>query len=213
MADTIDTRQAYRQHWNVKKILCYLLYAAFAKHLPSDVPIVGPWFHRLRSRICRPLFRECSPSAAVGMGAQFGSGCTVVLRECANLGEYAEIRCSHAILTVGAHVMMGRHCTILGQNHKYLEEGYDGYEGRDVLIDDYAWLGDRVIVLPGVHIGKHVIIGAGAVVTKDVPDYAIAVGNPAVVKRYRKTHVASESLTSINRQEAGKLVPQQLNLK
>ena len=58
--------------------------------------------------------------------------------------------------------------------------------GKDVLIDDHAWLGDRVIVLPGVRIGRHAIIGAGAVVSKDVPDYAIAVGNPAVVKKYRK---------------------------
>jgi acetyltransferase-like isoleucine patch superfamily enzyme len=43
-----------------------------------------------------------------------------------------------------------------------------------------------VTVLPGVRIGKHAIIGAGAVVSKDVPDYAVAVGNPAVVKKYRK---------------------------
>jgi maltose O-acetyltransferase len=132
------------------------------------------------------LFRESSATASVGQGADFGSGCTVILRDYANLGEYIEIRCSHAVVTIGAHVMMGRHCTILGQNHKYLEEGYDGYEGRDVLIDDHAWLGDRVIVLPGVRIGKHAIVGTGAVVSKDVPDYAIAAGNPAVVKKYRK---------------------------
>lgn len=56
-----------------------------------------------------------------------------------------------------------------------------------VVSDDFAWIGHRVTILPGVRIGKHAIIGAAAVVTKDVPDYAIAVGNPATVKKYRKT--------------------------
>jgi maltose O-acetyltransferase len=48
-----------------------------------------------------------------------------------------------------------------------------------------VWIGARVIVLPGVTIGKGAIIGAGAVVTKDVPAYAICVGNPARVIRFR----------------------------
>ena len=82
--------------------------------------------------------------------------------------------------------MMGWHCTIITQNHLYLEEGFDGCKGEDIIIDDFVWIGDHVIILPGVRIGKHAIIGAGAVVTKDIPDYAIAVGNPAVVKKFRK---------------------------
>ena len=108
------------------------------------------------------------------------------MKDHANIGPYAELRTDGATITIGRHVMMGRHCTIITQNHKYLEEGYDGFVGKDVLIDDHAWLGDRVIVLPGVRIGRHAIIGAGAVVPRDIPDYAVAVGNPAVVKKYRK---------------------------
>jgi len=54
-----------------------------------------------------------------------------------------------------------------------------------VIIKDYVWIGRRVIILPGVTIGKGAIIGAGAVVSKDIPDYAIAVGNPAKVVKYR----------------------------
>ncbi|MBI5017274.1 MAG: acyltransferase [Deltaproteobacteria bacterium] len=75
---------------------------------------------------------------------------------------------------------------ILAQNHRYLEDTYDGEDKLDVLIDDYAWLGNRVIVLPGVRVGKYAIVGAGAVVSRDVPDYGIAVGNPARVVKYRK---------------------------
>lgn len=54
-----------------------------------------------------------------------------------------------------------------------------------VIIKDYVWIGRKVIILPGVTIGKGAIIGAGAVVSKDIPDYAIAVGNPAKVVKYR----------------------------
>ena len=46
---------------------------------------------------------------------------------------------------------------------------------------EYAWVGAGATILPGVCIGRHAIVGAGSVVTKDVPDYAVAVGNPAKV--------------------------------
>ena len=52
---------------------------------------------------------------------------------------------------------------------------------KPVLIREYAWVGAGATILPGVCIGRHAIVGAGSVVTKDVPDYAVAVGNPAKV--------------------------------
>ena len=58
-------------------------------------------------------------------------------------------------------------------------------EYKPVYIGDDCWIGRRVIILPGVKIGKGCIIGAGAVVTKSFPDYSIIAGNPAVIKKYR----------------------------
>ena len=55
----------------------------------------------------------------------------------------------------------------------------------DTFVGNDVWIGQNVTVLPGVHIGDGAIIGANAVVSKDVPPYAVAVGNPAVVKKYR----------------------------
>lgn len=52
---------------------------------------------------------------------------------------------------------------------------------KPVLIREYAWVGAGATILSGVCIGRHAIVGAGSVVTKDVPDYAVAVGNPAKV--------------------------------
>ncbi|HDZ8979847.1 TPA: N-acetyltransferase [Aeromonas veronii] len=53
-----------------------------------------------------------------------------------------------------------------------------------IIIDEYASIGANATLLPGITIGKHAMIGAGSVVTKDVPDYAIVVGNPAKIIRY-----------------------------
>jgi len=55
-----------------------------------------------------------------------------------------------------------------------------------VRIDDDTWIGGNVTILPGVHIGKNVVIGAGSVVTKDIPDDTIAVGNPSKVIKDNK---------------------------
>ena len=52
---------------------------------------------------------------------------------------------------------------------------------KPVLIKEYAWIGTGTTILPGVYISRHAIIGAGSVVTKDVPDYAVAAGNPAKI--------------------------------
>lgn len=56
---------------------------------------------------------------------------------------------------------------------------------KDIKIGNGCWIGEKVIIVPGVTIGNHSIIGAGSVVTKDIPDYCMAVGNPArVIKKY-----------------------------
>lgn len=56
--------------------------------------------------------------------------------------------------------------------------------GIEVTIGDNVWLGGNTVVVPGVHIGSNVVIGAGSVVTKDIPDWSVAVGNPCrVVKK------------------------------
>lgn len=175
-----------KQKWTLKKICCYIVYRLIAKHLPDDLKFIGKWSSKVRRMVCRPLFMESAKVVTIGRGVDFDNGCNIIMKDHSNLGPYALIDGNYATVTIGRHVMMGNYCIIITQNHKYLEEGYNGFEGKDVLIDDYAWIGHRVTILPGVRIGKHAIIGAGAVVTKDVPDYGIAVGNPAVVKKLRK---------------------------
>ena len=54
-----------------------------------------------------------------------------------------------------------------------------------IKIENDVWIGANSVVLPGVQIGNHSVIGAGSIITKDIPPYSVAVGNPArIVKRY-----------------------------
>ena len=64
--------------------------------------------------------------------------------------------------------------------------GRQGTVVKEVSIGDDVWIGMRSIIMPGVRIGNGVVIGAGAVVTKNVPDFAIVGGVPARIIRYRK---------------------------
>lgn len=86
---------------------------------------------------------------------------------------------------VGDHVMFGPNVTITTANHPVNPElRLRGLQyNKDVRIDDNAWIGAGVIILPGVHIGKNSVIGAGSVVTRDIPDNVVAVGNPCRVMR------------------------------
>lgn len=92
-------------------------------------------------------------------------------------------------VTIGNYFHSGMECMIITQNHEY-DDGEmipygPGYHYKAVVIEDFVWLGRRVTVLPGAHIGEGAIIQAGAVVHGEIPPYAIAGGNPAKVFKYR----------------------------
>ena len=87
-----------------------------------------------------------------------------------------------ANVTIGSNFHSGIDCMIITDSHNYEGEAipYDSTViSRDVVIEDNVWLGNRVIILPGVKIGEGAIIQAGSVVVKDIPKYAIAGGHPA----------------------------------
>ncbi len=72
----------------------------------------------------------------------------------------------------------------IAANAQFISNNHDPYDRmvltcKPVLIKKGAWIGAGATILPGVCVGKHAIVGAGSVVTKDVPDYAVVVGNPA----------------------------------
>jgi len=87
------------------------------------------------------------------------------------------------------HVKIGRHC-FLGHYTLMVDRNEHGVERREatpspaqITIEDHVWIGSRVVILPGVSIGHHSVIGAGSVVTRDIPANCLAVGSPARVVR------------------------------
>lgn len=91
-------------------------------------------------------------------------------------------------VSIGQYFHSGEECIMITDTHNYEGEmiPYDNTDKvRDIIIDDFVWIGTRVTILGGVHIGEGAIIQAGAVVVNDIPAYAIAGGNPAKVFKYR----------------------------
>ena len=96
----------------------------------------------------------------------------------------------HGPLKIGENVMMGPEVTILTHTHNIertdIPMRQQGTIVKEVIIGNDVWIGMRSIIMPGVKIGNGAVIGAGAVVTKDVPDNAIVGGVPSKIIRYRK---------------------------
>lgn len=92
-------------------------------------------------------------------------------------------------LRIGNFVMVGQNSSILSRGHAFNDHAkpmmYQGQVPGPIEIEDDVWLAANVVVLPNVKIGRGAIIGANAVVTKDVPEFAIMGGVPAKLIRYR----------------------------
>jgi acetyltransferase-like isoleucine patch superfamily enzyme len=92
-------------------------------------------------------------------------------------------------LVVGPHVLMGQNVAIVTSNHNFERPACLPYDSvvipKGVTIDACVWIGDRALIVPGVHVGEGAILAAGAVVTRDVPPLAIVGGAPAKLIRYR----------------------------
>jgi maltose O-acetyltransferase len=172
------------------RFLCLILYYGFARYLPkSTFPIFGQLFMLIRRILCRSIFKSCGKSLVVENGAYFGSGKDFIVGFEGGFG--TNFKSLNRIVTVGDHLMMSEDVLFLGGGHRYdkidIPMGHQGDGGKTELnIGNDVWIGARVMVLPGCkHIGNGAVVGAGAVVTKDVPDYAIVGGNPARVIKYR----------------------------
>lgn len=90
---------------------------------------------------------------------------------------------------IGNYVLIGPNCQILTANHSYsrwdLPISYQGTDQSPIKIHDDVWISANAVILPGVTIGRGAIIGAGAVVTKDVEAFSIMGGVPARIIKYR----------------------------
>ncbi len=169
-----------------KSFLLYLYYSV-ANWLPDPPRPIGSLAMSFRTWLASRIFLSSGKNIKIGRNVHFGSGKNVVI------GNYTGINHNCWIgndTIIGDDVMFGPEVTILSGSHNFdrtdipmREQGAS--QRKPVVIGNDVWIGTRVIILPGVRVGAHSILAAGAVVTKDVPEYAIVAGNPAVIKKYR----------------------------
>lgn len=173
-------------------IVCFqILYYLIGRNLPSSFQfsIIGKLSKKFRAFTCKQFFRSVGINANIEHGSYFGSGREIEIGNNSGIGVNCHVP---ADIRIGNDVMMGPDVLIFskGQAHKFDDTSIPmRLQGKEettsVVIEDDVWIGARVIILPGVKISQGSVIGAGAVVTKDVPPYAICAGNPARIIRYR----------------------------
>ena len=144
-----------------------------------------PSDYEKKQRYMKDVFAECGENCYIelplranwgGRHVHFGSG--IYANSNLTLVDDGHIY-------VGDKVMFGPNVTIATANHPIDPELRSRalQYNKDVYIGENVWIGAGVIIVPGVHIGKNTVIGAGSVVTKDIPENVVAVGNPCRVLR------------------------------
>lgn len=134
-----------------------------------------------------------------GKGATLGIPADLKNPKNIYLHDFARIGRRSTIMSVGnGRFIMKKYSgaaeglTVIASNHRqkiglFRTGSNDDNEYKDVIVEEDVWLGINVTLLAGVHIGRGAIIGACSVVTKDIPPYAVAVGNPAKIVKFKWT--------------------------
>lgn len=167
-----------------------MFYYSFLQYLPAtdNAYKIFSLIRKLRSCIGAFVFDFSGNNINIEKGANFGTGNGIRIGSNSGLGIRCKVR---GPLEIGNDVMMGPDVIIFTSNHETSRtdipmRGQGSTVPQKVIIHDDVWIGARVIILPGVTVGKGAILAAGAIVSKDVPEYSIVGGVPAKVLKYRK---------------------------
>lgn len=141
------------------------------------------------------LFKQCGSNVKIGKNFRVSGWKNIIVGNHVAFGENMMIMSTKAKIIIGDYVMFGPNVTVISGDHRI-----DVIEKPMALIDDSEkleqndkevifkgdnWIGAGSIILKGVTVGYGAVIGAGSVVTKDIPDYAVAAGTPAKIIKYR----------------------------
>lgn len=163
-----------------------------ADRIGPDIPYTH-WKLHFKStmlKLCKSKFKffddtaEFRPGSYAVVCSKISIGRKVAIHPGTML--FADPREGGAGITIEDDVLVGSAVHIYVTDHKFddtdssiIEQGYSG--SREVVLKKGCWIGAKSVILPGVTIGKNSVVGAGSIVTKDVPDGVVAVGNPARV--------------------------------
>ena len=193
MKDKEEIRQGLKNSPKIKRCLDYLIM--------NQRDARPRWFVRLLA----PLYQHRAWSSKVYWNVRMDTPPyrRFWLGKKSVIESYCCINNAVGDVTIGDYTRIGIHCTVIGPvcigNHVNLAQGItvtalnhnftdansmideQGISTKPVIIDDDVWIGANAVILPGITIGRHVVVAAGAVVTKDVPPYSLVAGVPARV--------------------------------
>ena len=164
----------------IRIVFSKLCLATIGKILPLKRHPGGNIANSIRCFFARNILEEMGKNCVIEAGAEIHEGC--VLGNRVGIGPNCMIGPKTKFM---GYTMMGPNVHIYTTNHLYDKKihSFKGIEIKPVIVGEEVWIGYGVIILPGITIGSHSIIGAGSVVTKDVPPGVLAAGNPCIVKK------------------------------
>src|SRR3989338_9442275 len=161
----------------IKNILLEI--EVFLLHLVGHIPL-----HHLRRFFYRIAGIKIGRGSSIHMGTRFYDPVNISIGEDTIIGEDAVLD-GRDKLVIGNHVAVATGAMFLNSQHEINDEFFSP-SISPIAVEDYVFIGPRVIVQPGVRIGRGAIVAAGAVVTKDVPPFAVVGGVPAKTIGERK---------------------------
>lgn len=170
----------------MKKILLFIYYLII-QHLPMQ-PFPGYLYsYKIRRFFVSLIIKDCGQNVIVKSKCYFGDGSRLSVGNNSQLGQNSRL---NGTVKIGSDVLMGPEVVMMATSHKFdLSDITINMQGeadeRMIEIGNDVWIGTRAIILPGIKIGDHSIVGAGAVVTKSFPSNSIIGGNPAKLIRFR----------------------------
>lgn len=150
-----------------------------------------------RVRIATHVHWLACGNISLASGVRIGSGCHVTadhgqlsIGTNSALSPGVHVSADGGSISIGEHVAVGPYTVIRASNHRYdrldVPIMYQGHDAGSISIEDDVWIAANCTITPNVRIGRGAIVGAGAVVTKDVPPYAVVAGVPAKIIGNRK---------------------------
>jgi len=168
----------------IRKYIGYALYMGLGGVLPHGTGSQFSVSRAIRAISAKLLFDSCGMKVNIGRKIRFSQH--VSIGDFSGIGDYSYIS---GELFIGSNVMIAPKCSFIAMNHTF-DKGdptiHTGVVRSRIVLQDHCWIGYGAIILAGVTVGEGSIVGAGSVVTKDVPAFSIVGGSPAKVLKARK---------------------------
>lgn len=168
----------------ISRSFWYFIYRMIFLVTPDCYRPYSLFFPSLRSFLAKRFLTECGKNIVVKYGADISM--FIKIGSNSEFGRKCEI---YSDVEIGKDIIMGPEVKIFSRNHRFdridIPMRLQGPAKYTTIIGNDVWLGARSMIMPGVTIGNHVVVAAGSVVTKNVPDGAVIGGVPARIIRFR----------------------------